>query len=248
MGLSLTRPLEADDLLILISQDCDIVCPSYENEPYVELLVARAIPREQKDGRLSHGKNPRRLQFQTETAGGTRLYEVNIHEKSRVGREVLVGIAVPGEPRLDPSVIDVLTKWTAKRYTRAAFPTAFNERCRPVANRIAKKLKARGDLLTGIFLRLDTLEELPPGQDYRVILRVTGRAEDLEDVENNEAAIALLSGIEDALNECEGVNVVDAELVLEEDFPIAELRDVRRWDYDYLSYGEGEPDSIAPEQ
>jgi hypothetical protein len=246
-GLTLNRPLEADDLLILISQDCDIVCPSYDNEPYVELLVARAVPQDKRDGTLFHGKNPRRLQFQMEAAEGHLLYEVNIHEKSRLDRKSLVGVEAAAGPRPDASVVDVLTKWTAKRYTRAAFPTNFNERCRPVMGRIGRKLKARGDLLTGIFLRLDTLEELPAGEDYRVILRVTARSEDLEDIDNNDAAIALITDIEIALNECEGIDVVDAALVPEDDFTLADLREVRRWDYDYLSFGADEPELIAPE-
>jgi hypothetical protein len=239
--------LEANDLLILISQDCDIVCPSYENEPFVELLVARAVTQEQRDGTLFHGKNPRRLQFQIESAGGPLLYEVNIHEKSRLDRRALVNVEAAGEPRPDTSVVDVLTKWTAKRYTRAAFPTNFNERCRPVMGRINKKLKKGGDLLTGIFLRLNTLEELPAGEDYQVILRVTARSEDLDDIENNDAAISLVTDIEIALNRCEGIEVVDAALVPEDDFTLADLREVRRWDYDYLSFGGEEPESIAPE-
>jgi hypothetical protein len=245
-ALSLFTPLGQDDLLVLISQDCDIVCYSYELEPYVELLTVRRLQPEEKDGGRFHGKNPRRLQFTLLGPEGNQLYEVNIHEKSRIDRKLLETLRPRDDVNLDPDLIRLLARWTAKRYTRSAFPDTFNERCRPAAPKIAKRFKARGELLTAVFLRLDTLEELPDETDYRVIMSATALPEDLEDLGTEEEALRLLREVEEALNDCPGIRVVEAELVSEDDFTLTDVRETLRWDYDFLSYREGEPQQIAP--
>src|SRR3712207_4372483 len=101
-ALSLTSPLDQDDLLVIISQDCDVVCHSYELEPYVEILVARRLPPEARDGGRFHGKHPRRLQFTIGGPEGERLYEINIHEKSRIDRRELASRHPRQEAYLDP--------------------------------------------------------------------------------------------------------------------------------------------------
>ena len=245
--LSLTRPLHEDDLLVLISQDCDIVCHSYEVEPYVELLVARRLPPEARNGGFFHGKHPRRIQFAVPGFDGDRLYEINIHEKSRINRHELTTRLPREDVWIDTDDVRLLARWTARRYTRSAFPDAFNERCRPAATRIEKRFKAKGELLTAVFLHLDTMDELPEGTDYRVILHATALPEDLEDDEREQEALRLLRDVEKALNDCDGVEVLEANLVSEDDFTLTDVRQTLRWDYDYLSYREGEGEQVAPD-
>jgi hypothetical protein len=38
----LLRDVAADDLLIIATQDCDLVCHSFETEPYAEMVIAAA--------------------------------------------------------------------------------------------------------------------------------------------------------------------------------------------------------------
>lgn len=246
-GLTLTGPLGDDDLLVLISQDCDVVCHSYDIEPHVELMVARRLLPEARNGSLFHGKHPRRIQFTAPGPDGERLYEINVHEKNRIDRRELADRRPHEDVRIDPETVRLLALWTARRYTRSAFPDTFNERCRPAAGRIERRLKARGELLTAVFLRLDSMEELPEGTDYHVILRATALPEDLEDVRREEEALRLLRDVEKALNDCDGIEVVDAELVSEDEFTLTDVRQTLRWEYDYLSYREGEGDQAAPD-
>jgi hypothetical protein len=165
--------LESAALLILLSQDCDIAHSSYETEPYIELLVARPVPQEQRDDGLFHGKNPRRLQFTVTVEGRDHLYSVSIIEKARLDRQILLQGLPDRRIQIDGATIDLLARWTAKRYTRPAFPDEFNDRCRPAAKRVSTRLKAKGHLITGLFLQLDSYEELPPEQEYHIILRAT---------------------------------------------------------------------------
>lgn len=58
----LLRDVTADDLLIIATQDCDLVCHSFETEPYAEIVIGRHV--DTADGNCRFGKNPRRLQFE----------------------------------------------------------------------------------------------------------------------------------------------------------------------------------------
>jgi len=244
----LVSALESGTLLILLSQDCDIAHSSYEAEPYIELLVARPVPQEQHEGGLFHGKNPRRLQFTTTVERRDQLYSVNIIEKTRLNRQILLQGLPDGRIQIDAATIDLLARWTGKRYTRPAFPDEFNERCRPAAKRVNARLKAKGHLITGLFLQLDSYEELPPRQDYRIILRATALPETCDDLEQERVVLSLISDIEKALNDCAGVMVAEVALDSERDLSLYELRFVRRWDYDFLSYREDTPKNLAPDE
>ena len=117
------QPLADGDFALVISQSCDVVHPSYDLEPTVELLVARAIEDAAKDGNLAFGKNPRKIQFQLDEAEGSQLYEISIHDRLRVPRDILDEAPPSDQITLDPDLVDLLARWVAKRYTRAALPT-----------------------------------------------------------------------------------------------------------------------------
>jgi len=246
-SLTLSPPLEPEGLVILISQDCDIVHHSYEAEPYVETLIARPLPPERRDGNLFHGKNPRQLQFALNTGLSEQLYMVNIHEKTRLHRKILLE-GSPGNAQLDSVTIDLLTRWTAKRYTRAAFPDAFNERCRHAASRIRSRLQEKGDLITAIFLQLNSYEELSATQSYQVIIWATALPETCENAEKEQVAISLITMLEKQLNSCDGVEVEEAYLESEAKISLHDLRSLRRWDYDSLSYRNENLETIAPDE
>jgi hypothetical protein len=233
----------ADALAILISQDCDIVHESYEDEPYVELLFAK--PAKERDGNLFHGKNPRRLQFEAQHTSGPQLYCVNINEKTRVDRALLVP-GLPSTVALDDDTIDLLASWAAKRYTRAALPTEFNERCRASTQRIYKKLKAHGHLITGFLLQMNSYDELPKDSIYRVTLIGTCLPTTLQDRDQEQIAVSLLDAVHRELDRCEGIEVEDARLLSEEKVSLHDLRYMLPWDFDHVSYRSGDPDGIAP--
>ena len=100
----------------------------------------------------------------------------------------------------------------------------FNRRCRRAANRIRDRLKTKGDLITGVFLHLNSYEELPATEDYQAILHVTALPETCEDLQEEQIALSLFAAIERALNDCSGVQVVDGSLVAETEISLYDLR------------------------
>ena len=85
-------------------------------------------------------------------------------------------------------------------------------------------------------------------EDYEVILRVTVLPETCENSSEEQTALVLYAEIEAALNDCQGVQVVDGSLAAETEISLYDLRLLRRWDYDFLSYSDGDPQDIAPEE
>jgi hypothetical protein len=63
----------------------------------------------------------------------------------------------------------LIAEWLAKRYIRAASPTAFDLRWRAKRKDWQQLLKKQSDWLQGVYLRLNTLDELPDGSPYKCI-------------------------------------------------------------------------------
>jgi hypothetical protein len=232
----------AGSLFVLLSQDCDILHPDFENEPTVEFHIARPVP--ELDGNLLHAKNPRRLQFKMADA----QYEIRIHDRHSAPRTCLLN-RIPQEPPLGEDLTRMIVNWTAKRYTRSAFPDAFNERLEASKRQMAKirdALKREGTVISGIFLQVDPPDEIEPNEIYRIILRLTVREEDLERPGVEDQAIALADVIRKAFAQIDGIEVEDCRFVSEADFSIADLRTAMRWDYDYLSFRDNTAENTAP--
>jgi hypothetical protein len=165
--------------MVVLTQDCDLVHPSYEVEPNVEIMVGALIAR--ADNGLRHGRNPRRLHLDFQRSGVPAVLAFSIHDRIIVPRSVLEDHAPHNSIRLARDERRLLCEWVAKRYVRAAFPDAFNERARAAHQKIEKELKRNGEHVTGLFLMIDPDQECATGQDYRIVLRVTSRSEAVAD-------------------------------------------------------------------
>lgn len=231
----------ADDRAVLLSQECDVVHGSYEVEPTVELIRAKLASA--ADVVVCHGRNPRRLQL--ETRAGPRL-NLSVHDRWVVARSELE--SHPPDPSLavDGESLHILVEWIAKRYTRPAFPDAFNERRAGSTKKIEKALKKNGEQITGIFLAISPNEECSNDDTYKVALRVTAAKDTLAEKNVELDLVRATKQIADALDACEGIDVVDHALVSEAAFTLDDLRYFQRWDWDFRSHS-GEPGGeIAP--
>lgn len=230
-----------NDRAVVVSQDCDVVHGSYDAEPNVELIRAKVSSAE--DAIVRHGRNPRRLQLET---GEGAFLNLSIHDRWAVPRRELE--SDPPEPNvsIEGESLHVMVEWIAKRYTRPAFPDAFNERRTGSAKKIENELKKNGKLITGLFLALSPNGECSADESYRVALRVTATKETLATKSNETELARTTKQIADALDACDGIEVVDHALVSEAMFTLDDLQFFQRWDWDYRSHS-GEPGGmIAP--
>jgi hypothetical protein len=231
----------ADTKLVIISHDCDLVNGSYELEPYLEFFVAQPKPNEARNGVMSKGKNPRRLQFTAEENGEPRLYEIDVHEKYRVSRRILESGTRDKTFKIAGNDVLVMAKWAGRRYYRPSLPTEFMDRVASIKDKLSKKLKKDGEDITCVYAGLNTIEELPPEKPYRLILRVVVPADVCEDDTKERRALSVVSEMRKLLAQCAGIEVEDADLAMESEITLAEVREMNKWDFDYLSPEEEQP-------
>lgn len=180
---------------------------------------------------FAHGKNPRRLHLPS-TDGGRM--EFDIQERVTVERALLS--AVSPANTLDGPEVRQLASWLAKRYVRAAYPDAFNDRVRSAQRKIDKALKSYGEGASGVFLALNSWEELSDDDEYEVVVIVTCPLDVANDAKKEAVVAQLAPKIMEALEGCEGVSVLDARHVSEDEFTLHDLRTYKRWDFDHRSF------------
>ena len=234
-----TQP-EGDGLAIVIGQDCDVNCPSLETEPYVEVLWATPISG--VDGNLTHGKNPRRLHFKAEKSEQFQAYETQVRWRFELPREQILEKSPDRQIRLEEGVGALLSKWVAKRYTRAAFPDAFNKRYRPNQKKIRALLKKSEELLSGIYILMET-DEKPDDLSYKIVLRATMLDSVFSIAANKEAAEKCIAGLAQVLNSSSGISVEEYDIVAEQEFSLTDVARFKRWDFDDLSFSDSEKSS-----
>jgi hypothetical protein len=234
----------AGDLLIIATQDCDLICDSFADEPYAEILLARRVAT--RDGNCLYGKNPRRLQFDLPSASDT--YEVQAISRISVPRQTLAEYDPDPTLALDEATSRTLPQWLGKRYARTALPDAFNERIRAAQSKIRDALKKDGDLVEAIFLTIVPNDERSEGEMYSLVVRIVSR----EAILLNAAAAERLQRLADRLTtlfrKCEGVTLVDdCAVVSDEELTFADMSRSVEWDvYDDLTYrAEGESESAT---
>ena len=239
--------IKDDDLLIVLSHNCDVTKDDLDLEPYVELLLLRSSSLEDKDGNVHWGKNPRRYQFKDVQSNKPVLFNISVHDRVLVPRDHLIGFLPDQSRALNPENISRLTRWITNRYNRASFPDAFNDRVNKVLSRLRKVLKAKCDLITGIYI-LGVDDELPPEEDYSIILFNTMLDDVYKDPAKRESAQEITNQLEAIFGECEGISLTEIELRSESEISLHDLHKLKRWDFDDLSLRKGSVSNLPLEQ
>lgn len=236
-----------EDLLIVISSDCDVVARDFGREPHVEVLVAREKPLADTDGSYLWGKNPRVYQFQVEEEGAHRLFEVAVKDALRIDRAILAEAEPDGKRALSSRIVREISVWMSKRYHRAAFPDAFDSRTTRALTQINKLVKRDGGDLLGFYLVLSG-DELPPDVPYEIELVAVADDSVFSDPVHRAHVQSVVDSTAALLDACTGVDVLDVRLCGEDDITLADLRVMRRWDFDDLSFRTSPPGERTPPQ
>jgi hypothetical protein len=225
--------LAPEDILIVLTQDCDLVQKDFAKEPFVEIIKATPIIGN-PDGNFLYGKNPRIIQFPI----GEQHFQASCHDRSWLDRRLLAQVKPSEVHVLHPSVIHLLREWVAKRYIRPAFPDEFNARIRkdPTGKALRRLLELQGHLFQDLYLFCDPADqELPPGNSYKIILWPAMSSQDYEDEMLRQLARQACSQIEAILAECPGIDVIECEVRHEGQITLDDLRYFKAWDFDHLT-------------
>ena len=247
--------------LVLVSQDCDI-CADEGIEPYVDALPFVPLQPEaaDRDAQCRGGRNPRRLVLDLP---GRSPAATEQWRRLRISKAALRGHLPMGQIATDDATC--LRRWLGRRYTRAAFPDAFNDRLN-ANKRIRKKLEdlwagTNAKAISGIYIRFVDQDEQPGDREIsnsdehdHIVVRVTypvtsDPATGTVIVDPTTKAAAeqvleeldtLITGVEatddkDAIKGVDGIEMDDGKAVPETDFTLHDLRSYLRFDRDFRS-------------
>ena len=232
----LPSAIGADTKLLIISHDCDLVNHSYELEPFVEFLVVRPQAAAARDGLLFNSKNPRKLQFEAEELGKLRLYEINIHEKYRAGRQILENGSPDTTTKVKATDVRMIARWASRRYDRPSFPTAFVDRLsKEIKSKLPKKMQKDGEDVVSVLIGAESWAELGPSKPYKIVLRVLMGPEACEDESRERRGLGIVSEMRALLAQCDGIEVEDANLASTTEISLFDYLHLRRWDFDFLT-------------
>ena len=225
--------VRCSDLLIVASHDCDVVNPSFEKEPFVELVSAR--PGAVGDRTRASGRNPRILEFDFDYGEDHVVLSWTPHRRWQVRRSLLL----PHRPRgcLPDRERRLLALWLAKRYVRSGFPNAFDQRWRTKLRRWYKLLQRHSDQLLGVYLRLNSLDDLDDDDPYfcHLLLAVPHQARRQTDWASKRAEIeGDVKVFWDQFRPA--IQCADVEVLGTDEITLADIEPYQRFDADWISF------------
>ncbi len=236
-------------IIVIVSQDCDI-CASEAVEPYVDALpfVPLDPSRANQDAQCRGGRNPRRLVLDTPGRGPMAAEQWH---RLRIPKRLVLAHQPQGQIAVDDATC--LRRWLGRRYTRAAFPDAFNNRLN-ASRKIRDKLDGLwagidAQATSGIYIRFVAQDDRSadreltnPDETYHIVVRVTYPvAIDpttqgfVVAPETKASAERLLETFDTLIDLVDGIEMDDGKAIPETDFTLHDLRCYLRFDRDYRS-------------
>lgn len=230
-----TVGLDSADWLVLTSHDCDIVNGSIEKEPFVEILRMSVVTDGKVDQPKLWGRNPRTLQLTIEARETPVFLSCNVHDRWTIPRTLLMqdspARTIPEKERR------LIAEWLAKRYIRAAFPTAFDQRWRSKQKQWQYLLQKHSCWIQGVYLRLNTLHELPEDEPYKCHLMLAVPHMHQGDMKWTRQRAAIEDDVQSFWDQFEpGVQCAEVEVLRTDEITLADIEPYQRFDADWVSF------------
>lgn len=242
---------------VVVSHDCDLAA-SESKEPNAEVIMGKRV---RKLGRDSFAKTARRLQIEYQSADGLVVLELSATEKIPVPKASLSTCAPRRDIALDKQGHNILQKWLAARYRRAAFPEAFETRLRSpqlsgketFLDRIEGILEAGGDHIRGLLFDLDEgadVERVAPADTYQlgiVVLYNSLRDEPAAAAVASKAAEELerlfAEAFESQTGEWQGICLTYCDPMSDNAITVAQSENFKEWRLEHMSLKDYPPQS-----
>jgi hypothetical protein len=229
-----------DPVFVVISHSCDLVQP-YATEPHVELI--RGQSKDELDGSLANGKNPRTLHLEYEQNGTKNVLELSAINKDSIDKRILFGVDPDQDAVLTQKSVKILQRWLAARYNRAAFPDDLNSRMKP----IKKKLRSvDSEAIFGIWMKYEPEDNcLSDETPYELWVKLVYSTHIFDGREKAEQeAIKLRLSFEKKFFDqglWHSIDLRVCEAVADTVFSIRDMYDYKQWRLEHLSLKQDPP-------
>jgi hypothetical protein len=230
------------EYFVILSQTCDILNGSLSAEPTVELLPIVLKPGKNKpDKNLANGFNPRKIDFQVTIKRQPKWHSAEIPALILLPREKLLICRPSVDALLPPETLNGLLNWRIARYTRTAFPEAFEKAWKKQKENLLNAITARDDLIDSMLISLDPFDEINEGDYYEVEIILLIRPQIFADPTHSKSLKQVSEEIQTHLSAIPEF--------AEPHCAVQSLASMNLWDrrkfvdfsrYDYLSFGEAD--------
>lgn len=221
--------------LIVISHTCDMVHADLGKEPVAEVLLVAVAPGK-PNGSVTSCRSPRILHMPlTCDDGEIRHVQAKRINVRQVPRELFQHIQPDTTSQLDERGLATLERWLTLRYSRAELPDAFVERLRPALDHMKAALKPLAHEIDSIYMAINSEVDLPTGEPYNVTLFGIMQIEDFEQPGVKAQAETAMAAVAAAMQGCEGIEVLDSDVVSAAEFSLDHVRHAILMNFDYVS-------------
>ena len=231
--------VDVADWLIVISQTCDVVQRKLDREPYVEILHCQSKGKLRPD---FHWRSTREVDFVPNRNLHKNICLTAHATKSRhlIPRRLLAEHSPDPDKTLELTTVGKLQQWLALRYTRPAWPDAFNNR---ISNRTRSKLeRALGSLSPNdveVRVAIENKDrELSDDQAYSIaIFFVVDQLVWDEQPAIREKAAMAFNTFKTALKKCPGIHLNEefSSITSGENFTWQQAKTTDEWNFANLS-------------
>lgn len=229
------------DWLIVTSHDCDVANWKLEKEPTVEVLRATVVAQKRPDKQQVWGRNPREMHIEaSDPSGNPVVLGVKVHDRWPVPRELLA--SEPPACVLDSKTRRLVAEWLAKRYIRAAFPTAFDARWRTKMKDWTSLLEKHSKWVQGVYVLLNTLDELGDDKAYRITFIIATPASVTKDATWLKKKTEIEGLVEAFWKQfAPGIVFDSVEVISTGKLTLAAIELFQRFDADWVSFADDTP-------
>jgi hypothetical protein len=234
-------PVVGDEIgFFVLTQTCDCINPDFAKEPYLELLplVPRGTKKGNPDPEYQNGKNPREIHFWITLNGDRKCVVSRIKDIQLIERNSIEGFRFSEDIGISREEVDDIVEWRAARYSRTAFPEAFETAFRSIKEGFSEIIAKNESAIESLLIKISPSGEIEEGDGYDIQLHlmvtptVMGQAETIRSLQKSAKDIETLfstCGVF-AATECAVSNLGEMTL-----WEARGLLDFSR--YDYLSFG-----------
>lgn len=229
-----------DGYVVVVSQDCDLVCGNFNTEPFFETLIFKKV---KKLSKKFAGKDPRTYRGTLLVNGDEIICEALIASRKLHLRDLLLHNRSLDYSGLTSDSLRKIRYWMAKKYDRYGRPEMFDRALRPskALDRIEELMEANEDCVDSLYLSIDPEGDLKDGEKYKLeMILLYDLNEEDEGGDNREiakTATSVANEIFEILSEIEEISEEKLEVKAEatQQIYVSELSGYHYFDYDYLS-------------
>ena len=159
----------------------------------------------------------------------------SVHDRWTVPRDLL--LKQPPAYHLEKKQRRLVAEWLAKRYIRAAFPSAFDSRWRTKQRNWRKILKRYSEWLQAVYMQISTLDELPERIPYVCDLLLAVPVEKRDAEHWHEKRTEIVRDFQNFWDQFKpDISLRDVDVRGTDEITLAEIESYQRFDADWVSF------------